>query len=215
LLYFAGMILLRGVFFLLTRCQVHGRENVPRRGAIIVVSNHLSVIDPPLLVVVLGRKTAFMAKEELFVSRLSAFLVRRVGGFPVSKKRLNRDAMKKADEVLEKGRALAIFPEGMRSRQASLKSAYAGSALIALRNRVPLLPVGITGTEVIKGLGWLWRRPKVTVDIGIPFYLPQIDAKISKEKTLELTERVMRSIAELLPLKYQGIYALKRKGLCR
>lgn len=207
MLYFAGLALLKTVFFLLMRLEVKGRENIPRQGAVIAVANHLSVVDPPLLVLVLGRKTAFMAKEELFSSRISAFLMRWLGAFPVSRGRINRDALKKAAEVLAGGQVMAIFPEGMRSQHARLKTAYAGTALVAIRSQAPLVPVGITGTEVIKGLSWIWHRPRVTVNIGKPFYLPAVDGKMGKEKTGELTNLIMRRIAGLLPRKYQGIYS--------
>jgi 1-acyl-sn-glycerol-3-phosphate acyltransferase len=193
--------------FLFTRLKVNGRENVPHRGAVIVVSNHLSLADPPLLFFCLGRRVAFMAKEELFHSRLSAILVRHFGAFPVSRRRLNREALKKADEVLAGGQALVIFPEGMRSKKAALKSAYTGAALVAIRSQALLLPVGITGTEVLRGLGWLWRHPRVTVNIGHSFYLPEIDGKMEREKLNEFTDLIMRHIAELLPREYQGVYS--------
>jgi 1-acyl-sn-glycerol-3-phosphate acyltransferase len=194
--------------------KVNGRENIPRRGAVIVVANHLSLVDPPLLFFCLGRRVAFMAKEELFYSRLSTCLMRHFNAFPVNRRRLNRQALKKADEVLAGGQALVIFPEGMRSRQAALKAAYTGAALVAIRSQALLLPVGITGTEVIKGLGWVWHRPRVVINAGLPFYLPEVDGKMEKEKLNEFTSQIMRHIAELLPREYQGIYsrAGKRDG---
>ena len=195
------------LFFLFTRLKVNGRENVPRRGAVIVVANHLSLADPPLLFFCLGRRVAFMAKEELFYSRLSAFLMRHYNAFPVNRRRLNRQALKKADEVLAGGQALVMFPEGMRSSQAALKAAYTGSALVAVRSQALLLPVGITGTEVIKGPGWIWHRPRVVINVGLPFYLPEIDGKMGKERLNEFTDLIMRHIAELLPHKYRGIYS--------
>lgn len=209
-LYYVVLMVVRLVFFLLTRWEARGRENVPREGAVVVVSNHLSIVDPVLLVFCLGRKTAFIAKEELFYNRLSDFLLRWLGAFPVRKGRLNRDALRRANEILSSGQPLGIFPEGMRSKRAQLKSAYAGSALIAVRSQVSVLPVGISGSEVVRGLGWVWRRPRILVNIGRPFYLPQINGKMEREELNELTHTIMGHIAELLPPQYRGVYS--RKG---
>jgi 1-acyl-sn-glycerol-3-phosphate acyltransferase len=102
-----------------------------------------------------------------------------------------------------------MFPEGTRSKNAQLQPAFPGSALIALHNSVPILPVGITGMEKVKkGLFWmLLHRPKVMVNIGCPFYLPPANDKLTKAELAELANYIMEHIAELLPPEYQGHYA--------
>ena len=75
-----------------------------------------------------------------------------------------------------------------------------------MRSGAPILPVGITGTEKIKGIAWLWRRPEITVNIGRPFHLPPINGKLSKAELTELTNFMMEHVAELLPVEYQGNY---------
>jgi len=204
--YYIARGLLIGLFKLLTRWQVKGRENVPKEGPVLVVANHLNLADPPLLGVSLGRKVIFMAKEELFRSPVSAYFVSGLGSFPVHRGRLDRQALRSSQKVLADNLALAMFPEASRSRSGKLKNALPGSALIACRSGVPILPVGITGTEQIKGLGWLCRRPRLTVNIGRPFSLPPVEGKLTREKLAEYTELIMRRIAELLPAKYQGVY---------
>ncbi|MCX6010626.1 MAG: 1-acyl-sn-glycerol-3-phosphate acyltransferase, partial [Chloroflexi bacterium] len=81
-----------------------------------------------------------------------------------------------------------------------------GSAVIASKANVPLLPVGIVGTDKIKGISWLWKRPRIVVNIGKPFKLPPISGRMSKSQMQLLTTQLMREIAALLPPEYQGAY---------
>jgi len=105
-----------------------------------------------------------------------------------------------------------MFPEGTRSHGARLRRAFPGSALIALRSGVPILPIGVAGTEKIRGVAWLLRRPQITVHIGHPFHLPPVSSKLTKAELAELTNYIMEHIAELLPLEYRGHYADKEIG---
>ena len=206
LLYHIGWLIVKLLLLLLTRYRVRGRDNIPGQGPLIVVANHLNLIDPPLLGVSLGRRASFMAKEELFRSKLASYFMGSLGAFPVSKGRLDRKALRRAMQVLADGLILVIFPEGMRSRGGRLRAALPGAALIALRSGVPIIPVGITGTEKLKGVFWLWRRPEITVNIGPPFSLPKAGSKLTKVELLRLTDVIMGRIAELLPVEYRGHY---------
>ena len=205
--YYVIRLLVRILLLLLTRWQVRGSENVPSQGPVLVVANHLNLADPPLLSVSLGRKVVFMAKKELFRFRFIGYFIGGFGAFPVHRGQLDRKALRQAEQVLADGLALVMFPEGMRSRSGRLRPAFPGSALIALRTGVPILPVGITGTEKIKGVAWLLHRPKITVNIGPPFHLPPASSKLTKVELAKLTNYIMGRIAELLPLKYRGNYA--------
>jgi len=210
--YYIARGLLIGLFKLLTRWQVKGKENVPEEGPVLVVANHLNLADPPLLGVSFNRRVIFMAKEELFRSSLGAYFVSGLGSFPVHRGRLDRRALRSSQQVLADDLVLAMFPEATRSRNARLKKAMPGSALIACRSDVPILPVGITGTEQIKGRGWFFRRPRLTINVGQPFSLPPVDGKLTREKLVEYTELIMRRIAGLLPPQYRGVYAGKVSG---
>lgn len=192
------------------RWQVIGKENVPKAGPLVVVANHFNLVDVPLLATSLGRKAAFLAKEELFRSKLLSFIMYSSGSFPVHRGRLDRKAIRKAQQVLAKGGVLAIFPEGRRSENAQLQPALSGAVLIALRSGVPILPVAISGTEKLTGVTSALRRPRVTINFGHPFYLPPINSKLTKEKRAELTNLVMQHIAELLPPEYRGNYIGKK-----
>ena len=193
----------RMLLFLFSRWEVKGKENVPREGPLLVVANHMTNIDPPLLSVSLGRYAMFMAKEGLFRTRLSNYFVRGLGGFPVRRERMQREVLIAAEQVLNSNYALCIFPEGMRSRTGRLRQAFPGAAMIALRTGVPVLPAAITGTETVKGMVWL-RRPRLTVTFGQPFHLPPPGVDGNRDK---IAEYMMERIAELLPLEYRGVYS--------
>jgi len=205
--YYVGRVMVWVLLSLLTRWRVRGKENIPSQGPLLIVANHLNLADSPLLGVSLSRKVVFMAKEELFRSSFSGYFIRSFGAFPVHRGQLDREALRQAGQALAQGQALGMFPEGMRSRGGQLRRAFPGSALIALRSGAPILPVGITGTEKIKGAAWLLRRPQITVNIGHPFHLPPVSSKLTKAELAELTNYIMGHIAELLPLEYRGHYA--------
>jgi 1-acyl-sn-glycerol-3-phosphate acyltransferase len=202
--YDTGRVIARALFALLTRLEVRGRENIPADGAVLVVANHLNLTDPPLIGISLGRKMMFMAKEELFRSPLTACFVGGFGAFPVHRGKLDRKALRQSEQVLADGLALIMFPEATRSKTARLQPAYPGSALLAMRAGVPVLPVGISGTEKVRGIGWIFRRPRITINIGRPFKLPA--KKFSRAELAANTDLIMERIAELLPRKYRGVY---------
>ncbi|MDO8567206.1 MAG: lysophospholipid acyltransferase family protein [Dehalococcoidales bacterium] len=201
--HYVGKALTRIALLVLASWHVNGKENVPRQGPLLVVANHLNLADPPIISTSLGRKAIFMAKQELFHS-LPGYFVRSFGAFPVRRGGFDRRALEEAQAWLGKGVAVVMFPEGSRSLTARLQPAFPGSALIASRVGVPILPVGITGTEKIKGSSWWLRRPKITVNIGRPFNLPPADGRTRKEELSQYTESIMKHIAELLPAEYRA-----------
>lgn len=208
--YYISSLVMRMLLFLLTRWKVNGKENIPDQGAVLVVANHLNLADPPLLAVSLRRKVTFMAKKELFRFRFIGYFMGSFGAFPVHRGRLDRKALRQADQVLAQGQTLIMFPEGMRSRSGKLGPAFSGSALVALRSSAPLLPIGISGTEKIRGVGWIPHRPEITVNIGPPFHLPPARTKLTKVELAELTTYIMEHIAGLLPPEYRGNYATRK-----
>ncbi len=191
------------LLFLLSRWEVKGKENVPREGPFLVVANHMTNIDPPMLSVSLGRYAMIMATEGLFRTKLSNYFMRGLGAFPVRRERMQREVLLAAEQVLKNGYALCIFPEGMRSRTGQLRQAFPGSAMIALRTGVPIIPAAITGTETVKGMVWL-QRPRLTVTFGRTFHLPPPGGDKNRDKCAEY---MMGRIAELLPPEYRGVYA--------
>lgn len=206
-LYYAARPLCAVLVFLTTRCRVLGKDNIPAKGPVIIVSNHLNNADPPLIgAAVWPREIAFMAKEELFRNPALRFLIYALGAFPVNRRRYDRESLRRAGEVLRRGLLLGMFPEGSRSQNGGLQPAMPGPALIARHFKSPILPVGIYGTESMKGPFWILKRPEVTVNIGPAFELPPTSEQPAKEELKKATDTIMKRIAALLPEQYRGVY---------
>ncbi|HXG36760.1 MAG TPA: lysophospholipid acyltransferase family protein [Dehalococcoidia bacterium] len=193
------------------RLEIQGLENIPRRGPLILASNHVNVADPPVIVVSTPRRIAMMAKQELFDIPIIGLLYRFYGCIPVRRAEADLAALRKCKVALDKGLVLGMFPEGTRTRKPGLIRGEPGTAIVALRSGAPILPVAITGTETIKlprsFFHWLTRdRPKVKLIFGKPFQLEQYE-RVRKPEIEEATETIMRQIAALLPEEYRGVYA--------
>lgn len=196
---------MKALLIALSRWRVEGKENVPKKGPMIVVANHMSYIDPPLLASSVPRRITFMAKQELFRPWTMAFLVRSYGAFPVRRDRADGAALHHALDILDKGQVLGMFPEGKRSLSYQLQDIQHGTAFIAARSGVPIIPVGISGSEQVKGIGIILRRPRITVRIGRPFTLPLAESnKTNRSRLAENSNLIMEHIAELLPPIYRG-----------
>jgi 1-acyl-sn-glycerol-3-phosphate acyltransferase len=206
-------LLCRVLIFLLTRREVRGKENVPEHGPLLVAANHLGMADQYFIALNIKRRMMYMAKEELFRHLPLRLLVQAFGAFPVRRGLIDRRSLGQANQVLSSGLALFMFPEGTRSKDGKLQPAFPGSALIALDNNVPILPIGIAGLEnVRKGpLWWIVHRHQLTVriNIGRPFYLPAQEGKVTKDRLRGMADLIMEHIAELLPPEYRGYYAQK------
>ena len=152
-----------------------------------------------------------MAKEELFrywPVPLMPILMNIAEAFPVRRRgtpEQRQEALRYAEKILENGLVFGIYPEGTRSKTGQLKEAYHGTALIAYRSGVPLIPVGIWGSEKFKGLGYL-SRPKIIINFGKPFMLPPIQGEPSESQLKSATKFIMTQLAAVLPPKYRGKY---------
>ncbi len=189
--------------------QVRGVENVPRTGPLLLASNHLNDADPGVLSTRMPRRLVFMTKVELFRVPVLAQFLRLYGAFPVRRGEADLSAIRLSNETLKAGLALVLFPEGTRAGQrGSLGQAWPGAGLIALRNRVPILPCAITGSQDMGMPGMflrVLRRRRITLNIGEAFYLDQ-PARINTESSTAGAELIMRRIAALLPEDYRGYY---------
>ncbi len=195
----------RLVLALFTRCSVVGLERVPHDASLLVVSNHLNLIDPPVLGALFPRRIVFMAKEELFKIPLVGMVVGWYGAFSVRRGQPDRQALRRSTEILQKGGVLGVFPEGTRSKSGSMNEAYPGAALIAVMSGAQVLPVAITGTDEVRSPLSLLRRPRITVRIGEPFVVER--SRTKKEGLDGATAEIMGQIALLLPPERRGFYA--------
>ncbi len=170
LFYAAVRGTLSGLLRVVFRLDIEGRENVPKRGAVILAPNHRSLLDIPVAAATTTRKVWFMGKEELFKSKLSALFLRNLGAFPVRRGRPDRAPLQRALELLAAGEVVGIFPEGTRRPMARFEEMEEGFAYVALKSGAPIVPVAITGTEaVFPPGGKVPRLVKVRVGIGEPF----------------------------------------------
>lgn len=189
-----------------TRKEVAGLENVPRRGPVILASNHVNLLDPPLLAVLLPRRIVYMGKIELWKTPIIGPLYTLAGFIPVQRFGADLAALRKAEESLRQNHVLGMFPEGTRSRKPGLGKGQPGTAIIALRSSAPIVPVAVTGTAGVAVPRSLFRVTRVRVVFGKPFELPK-DRRLTTELVEQCTERIMKEIAVLLPEEYRGVYA--------
>jgi 1-acyl-sn-glycerol-3-phosphate acyltransferase len=205
-----AVTIIKPLYHIFLSWEVIGRKNVPPSGPLIVVANHVHVIDGELLLFGVSRWIIYIAKEPLFHYPILGALLRWAQALVVYRQgTLNetRELLKQAEQTLNKGSVIGIFPEGKRSHQGKLQAGKPGLALLASRMHIPILPVGISGTDKIHGISWLWKRPHIVINIGKPFYLPQPDGRVTKLQRKALADLMMQKIAALLPPEYQGVYA--------
>jgi 1-acyl-sn-glycerol-3-phosphate acyltransferase len=193
--------ILRALGLFLVPVRVEGRENLPRSGPYLLVSNHVSWIDPPWLELVVARPLRYLAKRELFAVPLLGWILLQAGVFPLERHTADHGALRKALAFLGAGEIVGIFPEGHRSRNGVLLRARPGVAFIARRSGAPIVPVAFTGTEVAR-LGRFWRHD-VTVRFGPPFHARDLGA----EGEQALADAIMGRIAAMLPPERRGAYA--------
>ena len=208
---FANLVL-RLFFYLLTRLEITGQENVPPAGSLMVVLNHVSFLDPPLLGVGVARRIRWMSKIENWNNPIMGAVLTLYGAFPVQRGEVDRKALVHALDILRTGGALGIAPEGTRSRTGILARAKPGAARLAMQTDATILPVGIVGTELAVQAWRKLRRPLISMHIGKPFKLA-VGKPVSKEKQQELSDSMMLRIAELLPEAQRGVYGGGAEGL--
>lgn len=200
---FVGVVV-RLILALFMRVRVEGLEKVPASGPFLLVSNHLNLIDPPVLGALLPRRVTFMAKEELFRVPIVGLVVKSYGAFSVRRGQPDRQAIRTASDVLRNGGVIGIFPEGTRSKSGKMNEAYPGAALLALMTASTLVPVGISGTDHVRSPLSLLRRPGIEIRVGEPFVLERKGD--GKTDLNGLTTVIMSHVAGLVPADRRGFY---------
>ena len=176
------------------RGRVYGVENIPQTGAFVVVCNHASYFDPPLLSLCMRRPVAYMAKEELFNIPILKQLIRIYGAFPVKRTSAVRSGIRSALEAIAKGWAMGIFLQGTRTHDGYITDPKLGAVTIAAKARVPILPVCLWGTEnILQGSNFPSLVP-ITVRIGKLIPAPTTS---SKAELHQLTDRCTEIINQM------------------
>jgi 1-acyl-sn-glycerol-3-phosphate acyltransferase len=193
----------------LARVRVDGLDDLPREGPLIVVANHMSNADPPLvagwLTPALGRQMHILAKESIFIWPVGPVL-RALGASPVRSGGSDIEAYRVARDILDRGEVLCIFPEGTRSPSGAMGDPKPGVAMLALRAGVPILPVGVSGTDRFLGRGRRLPRLRapIALRVGRPFTLTSDPALTRREATNAASDEIMRHIAALTDARHRG-----------
>lgn len=198
----------RGAYRLLGGFRVSGAENVPETGGCILASNHLSWADPPAVQLAVNRPLRYMANDFLFRIPVLGALIRYFGAFPVRRGVLDKEAIRRAEAALRAGDALVIFPEGGTTVTGRLVPLEGGVAMLALRAGVPVVPIGLGGTDRVlpRRLTFpRWARGGVQVKIGKPIHPSEIDPALPRRQRMDaLTERLYWAIDALIPEEYRA-----------
>jgi glycerol-3-phosphate dehydrogenase (NAD(P)+) len=189
LIYGFVRVTFQAFFLVYFRFKRIGREHIPRRGPVIIASNHRSFLDPFVIACMARRPMYYVAKKEIFLyNRLLAWLLAALGAFPVDRGAGDADFIDTAKAILARGDIVLIFPEGTRTRPGSLGRPRRGVGRLALETGAPVVPVAVLGTEAIRK-GWRIRPHKVKIRAGRPLRFPQV-TNPSIELAGAVTERI-------------------------
>jgi 1-acyl-sn-glycerol-3-phosphate acyltransferase len=202
--------LFRGIFHILGRVKVTGREHVPLGAPYVAAMNHVSIFDPPLAASFWPEALEIIGASDVFARPGQAQILRAYGVMPVHRGDYDRALMDWVLRVIRAGRPLLIAPEGGRSHVTAMRRAKPGIAYIVEETRVPVVPVALVGTT-----DDFWKRarrgekPALEMRVGKPFRLPPIEARgaARHEARQRNADLVMSRLAGLLPEEYRGEYA--------
>ena len=173
MMYRLGKSVLRGLLRVLTHYEVEGEENLPAGGPLLLVFNHLAWWDAPVAMAALPWRMTGMALKDLQRVPITGQILSLSGAIYVDRGKYDREALRKALALLDEGGVLGIAPEGRMSVTGALERGKTGPVFIARKADVPILPVGVTGTEKANGEWRSFRRPHIKVNIGRVFRLPE------------------------------------------
>ncbi|MDC3415393.1 lysophospholipid acyltransferase family protein [Aquibacillus salsiterrae] len=170
------------------RVKVIGENNVPKSGPVIICSNHISNLDPPIVGITCPRDIYFMAKEELFSNKLVGGILRGVHAFPIKRGMKDRNALRQALAILKDGNTLGLFPEGTRSKTGEIGEGLSGAGFFALRSEAVIIPCAIVGPYRKFG--------QLKVVYGKPIEMDELRER--KASAQEVTDIIMHEIKKLL-----------------
>ncbi|MDQ3761725.1 MAG: 1-acyl-sn-glycerol-3-phosphate acyltransferase [Actinomycetota bacterium] len=195
-------------FFVGYRLHIWHRERIPTTGPVVVVANHSAMVDGPLLYGLLGRRSAFLIKQEMFRGLLG-WILPRIGQLPVRRGEADRAPLLTAVRLLRHGGVVVVFPEGTRG-EGDVSNAQQGAAWLARTGEAPLLPVVVRGTRRPPGSKRRFR-PRVDVLVGEPFTMPPGKGRAAlAAATNEMRNRLVALVTELDELR-----RLSRAGAAR
>jgi 1-acyl-sn-glycerol-3-phosphate acyltransferase len=198
---------IKGLTRMLCRVEGQALEQVPARGPLILVCNHINSIEVPLMFTHLQpRPVTGFVKSETWDNPWMSFLFDLWGAIPVQRGEADTSAMRKGLHVLEKGYILTITPEGTRNQDGQLRPGRPGVISMAQHSHAPLLPLVYYGHEEMMGDLRRLKRAEFHIAVGRPFYLDFPSGKITHAVRQEMTDEIMYQLAGLLPPRYRGVY---------
>lgn len=200
--YFVARTALVAFTRLWTRLRVEGREHIPATGPFVLAPVHRSNMDTPISACVTRRRLRFMGKDSLWKFGPAAWVLSSLGGFPVSRGTADREAIKRCIAVLEAGEPLVLFPEGERKSGDVVQPLFDGAAYTALKAGVPIVPVGIAGSEAVMPKGARFIHPaRVRVVVGAPITHDAITSGGGR-----VPRTVVREVTAELHIRLQELY---------
>lgn len=181
------------------RMSVVGREHVPTEGAFILAPSHRSIVDTPVASGATRRRMRFMGADKWWKQQQFGWLLTALGGFPVTRGSADREALMRCITVLEGGEPLVLFPEGERKSGPLIQPLFEGAGYVAVKAGVPIVPVGIGGSERVmpKGTRFIYPR-KVVMVIGEPIPVPtDVAGKALREATRDVTATLHSRLQDL------------------
>ncbi len=206
MLYTVCKVVAVALMRLLFRVEGHGTEHIPAEGAVLIVANHSSVLDPPIVGGMCPRQLTFLAKAELFRIPGFGWLIRRLGAQPLRREGADPSALRMAQRVLAEGKALLVFPEGTRGEEGFLREAKGGAALLAVQSGATVVPAYVYGTGRAWPRGRRLPRPvKVRVTFGAPLRFQRATGAERKAQYEAASRQMMTAIAELRDRAVGGV----------
>ena len=207
MLYAVCKVVAVALMRLVFRVEGQGTEHIPAEGAVLIVANHSSVLDPPIVGGMCPRQLTFLAKAELFRVPGFGWLIRRLGAQPLRREGADPSALRIAQRVLAEGKALLVFPEGTRGEEGVLREAKAGAALLAVQSGAAVVPAYVHGTGRAWPRGRRLPRPvKVRVTFGAPLRFQRAAGGAERRGQYEAASRqMMTAIAELRDRAVGGV----------
>jgi 1-acyl-sn-glycerol-3-phosphate acyltransferase len=192
----------------LARIDYIGEENIPKQGGFILATNHMSRVDIPILFIMPVRDDVIaLAADKYKKNPLFRYLIETSENIWIDRDKADFAALRAAVLCLKSGQVLGIAPEGTRSSTGQLNEGKPGTALIAERAQVAILPAGLAGTETAFKKLLAFQRPHITVRFGKPFELPPMTRENREAWLRDTTEEIMCRLAAVLPPQYHGFYA--------
>jgi 1-acyl-sn-glycerol-3-phosphate acyltransferase len=201
-------LVMRFLLFFICKVDKKSLKAVPKAGPMILAGNHVNFLDAPVATTFLyPRKIISLVKKETFKNPVLSFLFKTWGSIPVNRGAADFPALGKAVEILKQGMFFAIFPEGTRTNNGCLIQGHPGIVVVALKSRVPILPIVHYGAENFNDNFKKLKRTKITFRVGKPFLLNPSCPLPHKEERQMITDEIMYQLAKLLPAEYRGYYS--------